>query len=94
MTNYIRLKTILSSGLSLMIFALIGLIGYLIKDEMTLQTIFESLKMICLFVILLLPLLLLLAYKKITYRRQMYSEHISLSIVLVTFALIYFFIFF
>ncbi|CFQ69689.1 Uncharacterised protein [Yersinia enterocolitica] len=90
MIDFIKLKNIMSSGLSFMIVVLIGFLGYILRGEITIQTISESLKMICFYVILFLPLLLCFVYKKITYRRRMYSESVSLGIFFVTFAMVSF----
>ncbi|ECR1167736.1 hypothetical protein F0X69_23145, partial [Salmonella enterica] len=56
--NNLKLKKFMSSGLSFLTVVLIGVLGYILRNEITIQTISESLRMICFYVILFLPLLL------------------------------------
>lgn len=88
--NNLKLKKFMSSGLSFLTVVLIGVLGYILRNEITIQTISESLRMICFYVILFLPLLLCFVYKKIAYKRRMYSESVSLGIFLLTFAVVSF----
>ncbi|EAB1928316.1 hypothetical protein EAF83_15560, partial [Salmonella enterica] len=53
--NNLKLKKFMSSGLSFLTVVLIGVLGYILRNEITIQTISESLRMICFYVILFLP---------------------------------------
>lgn len=90
MTNNIKSKFIVDMVLTLITVIVIVYFGYSIRDEITIWTLLESLRMICFYFILLLPVIFTSLYKKITCRGRMYSENVSLGIFLITFAMILF----
>lgn len=90
--NNIKNNFILNIVLNISIIGLLIFIGYSIKNDISYFSFIESLKMICLYLLLLSPLILSFIYKKMTYGTKIYSKKVDFFIFLFSFLMVSFFI--
>lgn len=88
----IKNNYIINIFLNISIIGLLIFIGYSIKNDISYFSVIETLKMVCLYLLLFSPLVLSFIYKKITYATKIYSKKVDSFIFIFSFLMVSFFI--
>lgn len=90
--NNLKNNYIINIFLNISIIGLLIFIGYSIKNDISYFSVIETLKMVCLYLLLFSPLVLSFIYKKITYSTKIYSKKVDSFIFIFSFLMVSFFI--